>query len=277
MLHYTYKISHPSGKYYLGKHSTENLEDGYMGSGIWPRSIKDKSILSKEILEFCDSRDDVTMAEQALLDKHVGCEGNMNFSNNSSGFSLGDLNPSCSEKSRKRMREHNWYSSAAGRKFLSENNPSKLDHIKVLRSIQLKSQWLDPSYRDQHSGDGHHMKLDVHRERMKLDNPSFREEVKEKLRISSKQAITDGKIRSFGDPTMQAKAHETTNSRRKSGDLVVSQQTKDLLSNLQINSVKIECPHCGKVCSKANAKGYHLDKCKYKPRNDISMDNNLEN
>lgn len=57
MLHYTYKISHPSGKYYLGKHSTENLEDGYMGSGIWPRSIKDKSILSKEILEFCDSRE----------------------------------------------------------------------------------------------------------------------------------------------------------------------------------------------------------------------------
>lgn len=102
MIHYTYKLVHPNGKYYVGRHSTNNLEDGYMGSGKWPRSIKDKSVLTKEIISFYSDADTLKLAERTLLSEHVGKPDCMNFNNNPVGFASGDLNPAKSEKERVR-------------------------------------------------------------------------------------------------------------------------------------------------------------------------------
>ena len=55
MKHFIYKTTHVNGKYYIGRHSTENINDGYIGSGKWPISIKDKSSLTREIIEFVDN------------------------------------------------------------------------------------------------------------------------------------------------------------------------------------------------------------------------------
>lgn len=59
--HYIYKITRTdgSGKYYIGMHSTDDLEDGYFGSGhILSKSINKYGKLNhiKEILEIHDSR-----------------------------------------------------------------------------------------------------------------------------------------------------------------------------------------------------------------------------
>ena len=50
--HFIYKTISDSGKYYIGRHSTKNLNDGYFGSGKWIRSLKNKSNLKREIIEF---------------------------------------------------------------------------------------------------------------------------------------------------------------------------------------------------------------------------------
>lgn len=102
MIHFTYKILHPNGKYYVGRHSTNNINDGYMGSGKWPRSIKDKSILKKEIILFYRDFDLLKDAERRLLQEHVGNPDCMNFNNNPIGFAYGDLNPAKSDKEKKR-------------------------------------------------------------------------------------------------------------------------------------------------------------------------------
>lgn len=106
MIHYIYKLVHTNGKYYIGRHSTENLDDGYMGSGKWPRSIKNKQELHKEIIQFCDSAEILLVTEKSFLLEHIGKPLCMNFNNNPVGFASGELNPAKSdnEKRRKSMQ-----------------------------------------------------------------------------------------------------------------------------------------------------------------------------
>lgn len=102
MIHYIYKLVHINGRYYFGRHSTNNIDDGYMGSGRWSRSIKNKEELAKEIILYCSSLEELKNAEKLFLAEHVGKPFCMNFNNNSVGFPSGDLNPAKSEKEKLR-------------------------------------------------------------------------------------------------------------------------------------------------------------------------------
>lgn len=72
--HYIYKITRNDGRYYIGMHSTDDLEDGYFGSGKKiTRSIKKhgKEKHSKEILEFLPSRDELKTREEELITEEM--------------------------------------------------------------------------------------------------------------------------------------------------------------------------------------------------------------
>jgi group I intron endonuclease len=59
-----------NGKKYIGKHSTNNLNDGYVGSGLLlSKAIKKygKKNFSCEILEYCDNLEDAYIKEEALI------------------------------------------------------------------------------------------------------------------------------------------------------------------------------------------------------------------
>jgi hypothetical protein len=137
MIHFTYKITDTiSGKYYVGRHSTENLHDGYMGSGKWIRSLKSKDNLIKEILNFYDNFDSLIEAEENLIKENYGNLLNMNFNNSSIGFATGKLNPANTEKEKQRRKSWNWMKTEEGKKFARENNPSKLESVKEQRKEQ---------------------------------------------------------------------------------------------------------------------------------------------
>ena len=62
MYYYTYMTTHVNGKYYVGRHTTKNRNDNYFGSGKWIRSIKDKGDLSRKILNYFNSFEELLKA-----------------------------------------------------------------------------------------------------------------------------------------------------------------------------------------------------------------------
>lgn len=72
--HYIYKITREDGKYYIGMHSTDNLDDGYFGSGqrLWHSIRKHgKKKHTKVIMEFLSSRSDLRAREAELVNRET--------------------------------------------------------------------------------------------------------------------------------------------------------------------------------------------------------------
>jgi hypothetical protein len=72
-IHYIYKTTcNVTKRYYIGMHSTTNLEDGYLGSGKRLRySIRKygKENHTKEILEFLLTREELVIRESEIVNK----------------------------------------------------------------------------------------------------------------------------------------------------------------------------------------------------------------
>lgn len=83
MLYTIYKITNKiDGKYYIGKHQTKDLDDGYMGSGnLIQRAVKKhgKDNFTKEILFVFDNEADMNAKERELVvvseETYNLCEG----------------------------------------------------------------------------------------------------------------------------------------------------------------------------------------------------------
>lgn len=73
--HIVYKTTNLiNGKWYIGKHTTDNIEDGYLGSGQHLKSaIKKygKENFTREILVFCDSEEEAYIKEAELVTMEV--------------------------------------------------------------------------------------------------------------------------------------------------------------------------------------------------------------
>lgn len=78
-IHYIYKTTcNITGRWYIGMHSTSNLEDGYMGSGkILRYSIRKygKENHKKEILEYLSTRELLKEREKEIVTKELVGDG----------------------------------------------------------------------------------------------------------------------------------------------------------------------------------------------------------
>ena len=107
--HFIYKTTNLlSGRYYIGMHSTDDLNDGYLGSGTYlKRSINKhgKENHSIEILEFLNSREELAAREREIvslqeiakkecMNLKVGGEGGFSKEIQKIGSTLGNLRKS---------------------------------------------------------------------------------------------------------------------------------------------------------------------------------------
>ena len=71
--HYFYKITNTiNNKYYYGVHSTDNLNDGYMGSGTAIRMAEKKygiEFFEKEILKYFDTAEEAYDYEKFVVNE----------------------------------------------------------------------------------------------------------------------------------------------------------------------------------------------------------------
>lgn len=107
MIHFIYKIIHDSGLYYIGRHSTINEDDGYLGSGTWVSEIRDKTTLRREVLHYADNIDELLLLEEEYILKHIDDDFNMNFLRSSGGFKPGIFSDNFDDPEliRQKMRE----------------------------------------------------------------------------------------------------------------------------------------------------------------------------
>ena len=75
IFNYIYKTTcNVTGRYYIGMHSTDKLDDGYMGSGkrLWfSINYHGKHNHTKEILEYCNSRVELKEREKDIVNEEL--------------------------------------------------------------------------------------------------------------------------------------------------------------------------------------------------------------
>lgn len=233
MLHFTYMTAHKNGKYYVGRHSTTNLADGYYGSGKWVRSIKDKSQLERKILGYYDTEDDLHIAEEMLIAEHINNHNCMNFNNRSCGFATGSLNPNTTPEARKRLSE----------RVSGDNNPMKRGHSQESRlkiSAAMKGE-NNPFYGKTHSNKT--------REILRLAQIGTKHS--EETRAKYRQNHADGKYNHLnrGD-NFRGKTH--------------SAETKAKQREAQNKLPLVKCVHCGLEAKRQLIARWHNDNCKKK-------------
>ena len=211
--HYIYKTTNlVNEKFYIGMHSTSNLEDGYIGSGkrLW-LSIKKygRENFKMEILEFLPDRNSLKTREEQVVNESLlqdplcmnlrlgggGMQSGSSVSdetrkkisiNSKSGteevrkkISIGNLGKAkpCSEESRKKMSE-----TRTGKSQSEEQVSKRIDSIKKTWIIR-KEKGLD------------------------IKRSPCSEETKEKIRISN---INNGRIMT-GENNPRAKTYKFIN------------------------------------------------------------------
>ena len=108
--HYLYKTTRiHDGRFYIGLHSTDDMDDGYMGSGKWIRRSLNKhgvSAHTKEILEFLPSRASLTAREAEVVNEQLLSDPRCMNIVPGGGGGVGRPLP-CSEVARQKIAEAN--------------------------------------------------------------------------------------------------------------------------------------------------------------------------
>lgn len=230
MHHFIYKTISSSGKYYIGRHSTSNLDDGYMGSGKWVRSISDKSSLTRVILEEFSSFEDLLIAEKEYIARCIDDPLNMNFNDSSVGFGTGAHNPS--------QLEH---VKSMASKRAKENNPMKNGHTTEAKEKISSFMRSHNPFKGKRHSDETKKKISESR-----SGSEWTDEQKKALAIVRRKEYYE--IRK--DKLTFNKPH--------------SDCTKQKMSIAHRNRPKQTCVHCGKVVAINILNRWHNDNCKSK-------------
>jgi hypothetical protein len=262
MKHFIYKTIHPNGKYYIGRHSTTNLEDRYLGSGKWVSQIKKKDKLVREIVEFVDSFEELIIKEDEYLAEHYGKPNCMNMSNKSTGWAVGSANPMNNPTSVAKISGENHWTvsnkesiemirnaqlalvSDGTHNLIGESNPNKdgRNAKAAMKNGKHNSITNNPSTINAQNGTHHWQNGKA---------PNYEGKLNKKL-------IEEGRHNFLGPETNQKRIDEGTHNFVGS-----AANLKMLAEGKHPSQRKMTCS-CGKTVSSSMYKRWHGDNCKMK-------------
>jgi hypothetical protein len=133
--HYLYKTTNlKTGKFYFGIHSTDNIDDGYIGSGkkLWYSINKyGKENHKKDILEFVERRDLLNEIEIKIINEFINNPLCMNLSNGGFGFNM-------NHQDETKMKISTFFS---GKTYEQIHGIDKADTERKKRSVSVKNVW----------------------------------------------------------------------------------------------------------------------------------------
>lgn len=249
---FVYKTSHTNGRYYIGRHQTDNIDDGYLGSGRWVSGIRDKSTLTREIIAEATSFEELCELEEYHISLHYGNPLCMNMKRASSGWSSEDV------KEQVENGTHNFLGGEIGGKysrqrvsdgthhFLGENNPV---HKRVRDGTHL---WVGGDFQSK-------------QQKARVENGTHHFLGGEVARVAAKKQVEagthhflDGEI---SRKTTQRRLAEGTHNFQ--GDKNPSRQKVN--SGTHHFQQPWECRHCGKTGKGVGLfKRWHGDNCKHR-------------
>lgn len=264
MKHFIYKTTHKSGKYYIGRHSTNNLNDGYLGSGRWVSQIKNKSTLTREIIEYADSEEDLILLEEKYLTENYGKLGCMNMSNKGTGWAIGKANP---------MHDLGTKEKISGKNHWLRKNPELVQKLSGDNHWMNKNPDAKEVFLNNHPNlDGRNAKLAYERKTHNsiTNNPSTVNAKKGTHHWQNgkspnyqgklnKKLIKEGRHNFLGSETNQKRIDAGTHN-----FLGSDSNLKRLAEGRHPSQQKQTCNHCGKTVSIGMYKRWHGDKCKSK-------------
>jgi hypothetical protein len=159
--HYIYKITRNdgSGKYYIGMHSTDDLEDGYFGSGkmLW-HSINrhGKDIHSKEILEHLPTREALKLRERELVNEEIVNDPKcMNLRMGGEGWGSEEASKAAGlgNKSPKKNYTEIRRKAAITRRERGNHNTHRTDNFRGKKHTEKTRQQMSASHQGKHDGE----------------------------------------------------------------------------------------------------------------------------
>jgi len=246
-----------NGKQYVGDHSTNSLNEGYIGTGtLIIKAIKKygKENFKREILEFCNTRYEAFKAQEKYIIKYKTLVPN--------GYNIsptGGLNEfgRHSEKTKKKIS-----------KVTSGKNNGMFGKK---HSEETKKKWSE-----KRKGPGSSM-YGKKGENCPNFGKKHSEETKKKWSIQRKGKLTGEKNGMYGKSNysiwIEKYGAEIANQKRIERSIKASKSLKGKklsdtlkkkLSEIAKNRKKIQCVYCNRFIDPLNFKKYHGEKCKLK-------------
>jgi hypothetical protein len=234
-----------NNKTYIGIHKTNDLEDDYLGSGVaFKKALKKygKENFKREILEFCNSYDELLEREKILVNEDW-IRDNSNYNLKTGGQSSGLLSDESKNK-------------------ISETLKKKYENGEIIAVNRLNNIPWNKGHKGTYS--------EEYRKKIS-DSSKGREPWNKGLK-----GVQEGwcKGLKLGPMTEEEKEKRSKTLKErwkihKHHSIGVEPWNKGLKGsqeawNKGVEMEKSECPHCGKMVDKANGKRWHFDNCKMK-------------